>query len=209
MEIVEANGRERNGVWLLQFARLLAGLVKWQPLMMFQSSGPRTWPSRAGSSSLRGRGDALLQKVVLVLAVVLLTACGDGGGSGGGTEDSISDTPDSAVLNPQQSPPKDTDDDTPGLVLSRRSLTIGEGGDGSYTLRLASQPSGPVTVNLMSSNGDVTVAPLSLDFSASTWNTVRTVTVTAGQDDDTANDTARMSHGASGGGYGAVTSRYR
>jgi len=97
------------------------------------------------------------------------------------------------------------DNDTPGLVLSPPSLTVTEGGTGSYTAALATPPSAPVTVNVFSDNGEVTFAPASLSFTTSNWSTAQPVTVTAAQDADTANDNATLSHTATGGGYGSVT----
>ena len=37
------------------------------------------------------------------------------------------------------------------------------------------------------------------------WNTAQTVTVKAGQDDDAVNDTATLTHTASGGDYASIT----
>ena len=98
-----------------------------------------------------------------------------------------------------------TDNDTPGLVFSPTSLTVAEGANGSYTVKLATEPTAStVTVTIGSNNADVTVDPASLAFDASgsnLWSTPQTVTVTAGDDTDTANDTATLTHAASGGGY--------
>ena len=97
-----------------------------------------------------------------------------------------------------------TDNDTPGLVFSPTSLTVAEGANGSYTVKLATEPTNTVTVTIGSNNADVTVDPASLAFDASgsnLWSTPQTVTVTAGDDTDTANDTATLTHAASGGGY--------
>ena len=98
-----------------------------------------------------------------------------------------------------------SDNDTAGLVLSPTSLEVDEGDDASYTVRLATAPTGAVTVAISGHSGtDLTLNKTSLEFSTSTWNTAQTVTVTAGEDDDTANDTATLAHEASGGGYGNV-----
>ena len=98
-----------------------------------------------------------------------------------------------------------TDNDTAGLVLSPTSLEVDEGDDASYTVKLATEPTGTVTVTVSGHSGtDLTLDTTSLTFTTSTWDTAQTVTVTAGEDDDTANDTATLTHAASGGGYGAV-----
>ena len=97
------------------------------------------------------------------------------------------------------------DDDEPGLVLSKSSLGPAEGGSESYTVRLATQPTGQVTVTITGHSGtDLTLGETSLTFTTTNWSTAQTVTVTAGQDDDTADDEETLTHTASGGGYGSV-----
>ena len=44
-----------------------------------------------------------------------------------------------------------------------------------------------------------------LTFTVDNWDVAQTVTVKAGQDDDAANDTATLTHTASGGDYASVT----
>ena len=97
------------------------------------------------------------------------------------------------------------DDDEPGLVLSKSSLGPAEGASESYTVRLATQPTAQVTVTITGHSGtDLTLDETSLTFTTSNWSTARTVRVTAGQDDDTADDEETLTHTASGGGYGSV-----
>ena len=102
---------------------------------------------------------------------------------------------------------------TPALQLSSNTLSVSEGGTGSYTLRLSSQPTAAVTVNIDSNNQDVTVSPTSLTFNSSgntnLWSQSQTVTVSAGQDADTDNDSATLTHTASGVGYASVTGLVR
>ena len=98
-----------------------------------------------------------------------------------------------------------TDDDTPGVTVSPASLTVGEGGTGRYTVKLNTQPSGDVTVGIVSNNTDVTVPPSSLTFTTTNWNSAQTVTVSAGQDADAANDTATLTHDPSGADYDSVS----
>ena len=97
-----------------------------------------------------------------------------------------------------------TDNDTPGVTVSPTSLTIDEVSTGTYTVELNTQPSGDVTVAISSNNTDVTVSPSPLTFTTTTWSTEQTVTVSAGQDDDAANDMATLTHVASGADYGSV-----
>ena len=97
-----------------------------------------------------------------------------------------------------------TDNDERGVQISPTSLTVPEGGDETYTVVLTSQPTGEVTVtpSLGSGDTDVTVSA-ALTFTETTWNQAQTVTVSAAQDADAANDTATIVHAVSGAYYGA------
>ncbi|MXW41461.1 MAG: hypothetical protein F4Z75_10065, partial [Synechococcus sp. SB0668_bin_15] len=100
------------------------------------------------------------------------------------------------------------------LVFSPTSLTVNEGAGADYTVRLSHAPSGMVTVTVGGTSGtDLTVdtdlntngSQNQLTFTTSDWNNPKTVRVTAGQDDDTTDDSATLIHTASGGGYGSLT----
>ena len=97
------------------------------------------------------------------------------------------------------------DDDTRGVTVSKSDLDIDEGDDGTYTVVLASKPTGQVTVTPSRSSGDadVTVSG-ALTFTPADWDTARTVTVSAAQDLDAVDDTAAIGHAVSGGDYGSV-----
>ena len=45
----------------------------------------------------------------------------------------------------------------------------------------------------------------SLSFTTTTWDTAQTVTVTAAEDNDTADETVTLTHTAAGGGYAGET----
>ena len=96
-----------------------------------------------------------------------------------------------------------TEDDTAGVTVSPTSLTIAEGGEGTYTAVLDSLPGGDVTVTPSSDNGDVTFSPAELTFTAANWNAPQTVTVRAAEDADAVADSATLSHAVAG--YGSVT----
>ena len=99
-----------------------------------------------------------------------------------------------------------TDDETAGITLSATTLGVAEGDDAEYTVRLASQPTAQVTVAITGHSGtDLTLDATSLTFTTATWNTAQTVTVSAGEDDDGANDAATLVHTASGGDYAGET----
>ena len=103
------------------------------------------------------------------------------------------------------------EDDDATLTLSATSLTVSEAGSANYTVVLDTQPTGAVTIAIANpSDGthdvDLTVSKTSLTFDASTWNTAKTVAVSAAADNaDVANGTALFEHTATGGGYGGVT----
>ena len=77
------------------------------------------------------------------------------------------------------------DDDSVGLFLSATTLQVIEGSHGSYTVKLATQPTADVTVAIGGTSGtDLSLNKSSLTFTTSNWGTAQTVTVTAAQDDD-------------------------
>ena len=91
----------------------------------------------------------------------------------------------------------------PAVVVSRTSLSLDEdpGADaanqGTYTLVLDTRPTGctaGVGVSVASGNPDVTPEPTTLTFTPDDWNAPQTVTVTAEQDDDGADDRATLRH---------------
>ena len=94
---------------------------------------------------------------------------------------------------------------TGSLTFSPTSVMVEEGGTATYTVRLGTAPTGTVTVTPSSNNGDVTFAPASLTFTTGNWSSPKMVTVSAGMDNDLTDDTATISHSASGGGYDSVT----
>ena len=61
-----------------------------------------------------------------------------------------------------------TDNDTPAVILSESSLTIDEGGTGTYTMKLNTEPTGNVTVTIGDPANTVTVTADTglLDFHA-------------------------------------------
>ena len=94
--------------------------------------------------------------------------------------------------------------DTVGLVVDPDSLPLAEGTSGTYVVSLSAAPRGTVTVTVTASDAvDLDIA--SLTFTTEDWATPQTVTVTAAQDPDAADEEAAISHTASGGGYQDVT----
>ena len=106
-----------------------------------------------------------------------------------------------------------TDDDTAGIVLSETALSVTEGDDVgvSYTVKLATQPTGTVTVTVGGHSGTglsvsgTTLTSNQLSFTTSNWNTAQTVTVKAEEDGNAIAESETLSHSASGADYANVT----
>ena len=95
-----------------------------------------------------------------------------------------------------------------GVTTSRQELRVPEGGSNSYSVVLSHAPSGAVTLTITdpSDNTEASASPDSLTFTTSNWNSARTVTVSAAEDDDAIADrVATVTHSLSGGGYDDVT----
>ena len=88
-----------------------------------------------------------------------------------------------------------TDDDSVGVTVTPAILTIPEGSRLAYRVMLTSRPSHNVTVTVSHrGDGDVSIDDQELTFTASDWETVQAVTVSAAQDEDARDDTAALSH---------------
>ena len=110
------------------------------------------------------------------------------------------------------------DDDAPALLLATSTLAasgVAEGGTQTYTVRLATEPSGTVTVAATATatatarvevdmDGGQAGAQSSLRFDAANWSVPRTATVRGLPDDDAADGAATLRHSASGADYGGV-----
>ena len=95
-----------------------------------------------------------------------------------------------------------TDDDTTDLVVSRSSIEINEGGGGTFTVRLATQPTQQVSVTVSSGDsGAVSVPSQPLTFTTQNWRIAQTVTVSGVSDDDAGDETVTVTLTASGGDY--------
>ena len=102
---------------------------------------------------------------------------------------------------------------TPDILTDPATLSVNEGASATYTVVLAREPSANVTVTVASDNADLTAdtstasgTQTRLTFTTNNWNTAQTVTATAAGDSGdsgSADETATLSHTASGGGYDA------
>ena len=112
-------------------------------------------------------------------------------------------------------PPSDEMTGTPtvptaaGITVSTAALTVTEQdstGDG-YTVVLDTEPTADVVVTVAGHVGtDVTANPTTLTFTMSNWETAQTVTVTAGDDADTTDDSVALTHSAASAdsGYSGI-----
>ena len=86
-----------------------------------------------------------------------------------------------------------------GVTLSKTALTVTEedtAGD-TYTVVLDSAPTASVTITIGGQTGtDVTATPSPMTFTTTNWDTAQTVTVTAGDDADTVDDSVTLQHTA-------------
>ena len=89
-----------------------------------------------------------------------------------------------------------TDDDGRGVTLSRTTLGMNEGRTSSYTVKLDTQTTADVTVNISSDNTDdaFDLGTTTLVFSTSTWNSAQRVNVEALEDPDAENESVTISH---------------
>jgi hypothetical protein len=78
-----------------------------------------------------------------------------------------------------------------GLSISALGAVV-EGTSDSFMVSLSVAPTADVTIDISSDNAAVTVAPMSLTFTADNYGTLQAVTVTADQDDDTDHGSARI-----------------
>ena len=95
-----------------------------------------------------------------------------------------------------------TENDAVGVAIAPTSLTVTEGDatGASYTVVLDSQPTADVTVTISGHDGtDVSVTPSTLTFTSENWETPQTVTVSAAQDADAADDTQTVGHAVADG----------
>ena len=98
------------------------------------------------------------------------------------------------------------DQDVPHLVVDPGVLTMDEGTSAEFTVKLASEPTVPVAVQIpVFTNPDLTHDQPSLTFTTSTWDEPQVVTVSAAADDDAEDEAPEtLTLRASGGEYNGV-----
>ena len=98
-----------------------------------------------------------------------------------------------------------SDGHTAALVVDPDSLTVAEGGSGTFSVRLATRPSASVSVRVSSGDsGAVSVPARALVFTAGNWSTAQSVTVGGVDDADALDESVTVTLTASGADYGGV-----
>jgi len=94
---------------------------------------------------------------------------------------------DYAGIDPSDVSVTNNDNETPGVTVNPTTLTVSEPtGNGTFTIKLNTQPSGSADVTISSiaaSNGECSISPTSTTIANANWNTGTTFTVTAQNDD--------------------------
>ena len=99
-----------------------------------------------------------------------------------------------------------TDGDTVELVVDPGSQTISENGSGTFSVRLATRPSGQVSVTVSSGDaGAVSVRSQALVFTTGNWSTAQSVAVGGVDDEDALDESVTVTVTASGGDYSGET----
>ena len=97
------------------------------------------------------------------------------------------------------------DRDVADVILSESNITVQEGGTGTYTVQLDTEPTDNVIVTVHDPTyTDVTADPATLTFTTQNWEDPQTVTISAVENDDDRIRTATVTHSISGGDYGSV-----
>ena len=100
------------------------------------------------------------------------------------------------------------DNDTRGVTITPTALSIVELAWGDYTVVLDTEPTGEVTITITdpTDHDEVEVPTGSLTFTTDNWDTAQSVRVNVSGDyEDEPDETATITHSASGGDYGSVT----
>jgi len=96
------------------------------------------------------------------------------------------------------------------IVTSTKSLSVPEGGNASFTVRLASRPSRTTTVSVTRASGDSDIrvaSGASLSFTRDNWYRTKTVTLSAAADSDKVAGQAVFSLSGSGLNRTSVTAK--
>ncbi len=99
------------------------------------------------------------------------------------------------------------DNDIRGIAAAG-TVNVPEGGSNSFNVALVSAPSGNVTVTVEGYAGtdleETPPNPFTLSFDDKSWNTPKSITLTASEDEDTQDNTVSLTLNSSGSGYSAM-----
>ena len=91
-----------------------------------------------------------------------------------------------------------TDTSVPAVLFEPRQVSLKEGETATYTVKLATKPSGTVTVTPISDDTGIATVSGPLSLNSTNWKSGLTVTVTGAQDENGATDTTSISHTVAG-----------
>ena len=99
-----------------------------------------------------------------------------------------------------------TDDDSPAIVVSSASVALNEGTNGTFTTRLATRPTGTVTLTLANADDTAVGAyPVRYTFTRHNWHVPQTVYLRAVSDADRADESVALTLTGSGADYGGTS----
>ena len=89
------------------------------------------------------------------------------------------------------------------IITADDPFEFNEGGSKTYQVKLATEPTGPVTVSVddADTTDEIRVDKTALEFTIADWDTAQTVTVNAAADEDAQDDTGTIDHGVTGADY--------
>ena len=91
-----------------------------------------------------------------------------------------------------------TDTSMPAVLFEPNQISLKEGETATYTVKLATKPSGTVTVTPISDDTGIATVSGALSLNSTNWKSGLTVTVTGAQDENGATDTTSVSHTVAG-----------
>ena len=87
------------------------------------------------------------------------------------------------------------DNDDLQIVFNQKALVVMEGSSETYTVKLTSKPSSQMNIGIrIHPEGDVTVTPEQVSFGPSDWNTEKTISITADEDEDKVSEKIQLIH---------------